>query len=75
MAVATEKTKCKRRMIELTQDRARTERLINIAKPNSLDKLRKNPKPPPLPVKEAIKNENTKIPAVPEKMDIKRFEP
>ena len=73
--VTTEKTKCKRRMIELKQDKARTERLINIAKPNSLDKLRRNPKPPPPPVKEAIKNETTKIPADPEKMDITRWEP
>lgn len=31
-------------MIELRLDKARTEKLINIAKPNSLEKLRKTPK-------------------------------
>ena len=72
MAVTTEKTKCKRRMIELKQDRARTERLINIARPNSLDKLRRNPKPPP-PVKEPVKIETTKPQAISEKIHITRY--
>ena len=58
-------------MRELKQDKARTETLINIAKPNSLDKLRRNPKPPPS-VKVPVKIETTKPQAISEKMDITR---
>ena len=59
-------------MIELKQDRARTERLINIAKPNNLDQLRRNPKPPPS-VKVPVKIETTKPQAISEKMDTTRY--